>query len=350
MPDRYWHDVEWWIVKKLKQKLNISFVKDNSIERGPLKAISSSRFKDDVFKYNYTTSHQKNVRSCLKNQKLPCLTDEYPHDSLRHLGGQPSHPRAAESLLNNGWIHMKDTPEYDPQYILKDMQGDDTDYSYVPIEYYINKQGFRHDGSCPDYYSEQGGAIYIGDSHTMAVGLPIEKSWTYLAHYKCGHTKDLRYLNMGMPGYGIDAYYRLLKRHIEDIKPNYVMMSYPWQTTRAEVWSSKHDRWHNETINKMGKARLEDETSRVVEYFHTAAAYMRWYKNLDAIKWLCHENGAQLYAVEEETSNQRIIDLTNDYRTQLHKDDWARDLVHAGVETHEHNSNILAEIMEIRYE
>ena len=35
-PDRYWHDVDWWIVKKLKSKFGISIVKDNSIERGKL--------------------------------------------------------------------------------------------------------------------------------------------------------------------------------------------------------------------------------------------------------------------------------------------------------------------------
>ena len=133
------------------------------------------------------------------------------------------------------------------------------------------------------------------------------------------------------------------------IKPNYVIMSFPWQTTRAEVWSPKFQRWHNETINKLGKRRLEDEESRVVEYFHTAAAYMRWYKNLDAIKWLCYQFGAKLYAVEEEHTNQRIIDLTSKYRVQLHEHDWARDLVHAGFETHEHNSEIMSEIMEIHF-
>ena len=44
-----------------------------------------------------------------------------------------------------------------------------------------------------------------------------------------------------------------------------------------------------------------------------------------------------------------IIDLTSKYRVQLHEHDWARDLVHAGVETHEHNSEIMAEIMEIHF-
>ena len=349
-PDRYWHDVDWWIVKKLKSKFGISIVKDNSIERGPMKPISSRRVEsDDIFKFHYTTSHQQNMQASLHEQQMPCHTDEYAPDTLRHLRTKPAHPASVKSLINNGWIADEDSELFNPNYQLFNNDHEYTGYSYTPLDYYIGKQGFRHDGSTPDYYSETGGAIYIGDSHTMAVGMPIDKSWTYLAHHKCSLTKDLRYMNMGMPGYGIDAYYRLLKRHMPFIKPDYVIMSFPWQTTRAEVWSPKFQRWHNETINKLGKRRLEDEESRVVEFFHTAAAYMRWYKNLDAIKWLCYENNAKLYAVEEEHSNQRIIDLTNKYRVQLHEHDWARDLVHAGFETHEHNSEIMSEIMEIHF-
>ena len=349
-PDRYWHDVDWWIVKKLKSKFGISIVKDNSIERGPMKPISSRRVEsDDIFKFHYTTSHQQNMQASLHEQQMPCHTDEYAPDTLRHLRTKPAHPASVRSLVNNEWIAHEDSELFNPNYKLFNNDHEYTGYSYTPLDYYIGKQGFRHDGSTPDYYSETGGAIYIGDSHTMAVGMPIDKSWTYLAHHKCSLTKDLRYMNMGMPGYGIDAYYRLLKRHMPFIKPNYVIMSFPWQTTRAEVWSPKFQRWHNETINKLGKRRLEDEESRVVEYFHTAAAYMRSYINLDAIKWLCYQFGAKLYAVEEEHSNQRIIDLTNKYRVQLHEHDWARDLVHAGFETHEHNSEIMSEIMEIHF-
>ncbi len=349
-PDRYWHDVDWWIVKKLKSKFGISIVKDNSIERGPMKPISSRRVEsDDIFKFHYTTSHQQNMQASLHEQQMPCHTDEYAPDTLRHLRTKPAHPASVRSLVNNEWIAHEDSELFNPNYKLFNNDHEYTGYSYTPLDYYIGKQGFRHDGSTPDYYSETGGAIYIGDSHTMAVGMPIDKSWTYLAHHKCSLTKDLRYMNMGMPGYGIDAYYRLLKRHMPFIKPDYVIMSFPWQTTRAEVWSPKFQRWHNETINKLGKRRLEDEESRVVEFFHTAAAYMRWYKNLDAIKWLCYENNAKLYAVEEEHTNQRIIDLTSKYRVQLHEHDWARDLVHAGFGTHEHNSEIMSEIMEIHF-
>ena len=245
-PDRYWHDVDWWIVKKLKSKFGISIVKDNSIERGPMKAISSRRVEsDEIFKFHYTTSHQQNMQASLHDQQFPCHTDEYAPDTLRHLRTKPAHPASVKSLVNNGWIADEDSELFNPNYQLFNNDHEYTGYSYTPLDYYIGKQGFRHDGSTPDYYSETGGAIYIGDSHTMAVGMPIDKSWTYLAHHKCSLTKDLRYMNMGMPGYGIDAYYRLLKRHMPFIKPNYVIMSFPWQTTRAEVWSPKFQRWHN---------------------------------------------------------------------------------------------------------
>ena len=118
-PDRYWHDVDWWIVKALKKRFGISLVKDNSIERGPLKAISSRRIEnDEIFKFNYTTSHQQNMKATLHNQQFPCHTDEYAPDSLRHLGGYVNHPVSIRSLTNNGWVAHKDSELYNPKNIL----------------------------------------------------------------------------------------------------------------------------------------------------------------------------------------------------------------------------------------
>ena len=60
-PDRYNNDVDWDILKALKA-LGLRLIKDNSIERGPLKTISNERiYADKMFAFNQTTSHQENL-------------------------------------------------------------------------------------------------------------------------------------------------------------------------------------------------------------------------------------------------------------------------------------------------
>ena len=325
-PDRYNHDVDWAVITALK-KIGVRLIRDNSIERGPLKSISNRRIEaDDVFKFNQTTSHQKNMKDALKSKKLPAETDEYPTDTLRHWKKHSEKEKYLNMLKENGWVMP--------------------DGTIFPINYKINKQGFRHDGANVDYLSEEGGVIYIGDSHTMGVGMPLEETWTYQAHYDNQHTKDLRYINMGCPGYGIDSYYRLLKRYIKFLKPQLVVLSYPWHATRTEAWSPKLETWEVLSLNKMARTRLEKDDVMVMEYFHTASAYLRWYKNVDAIKWLCHSNGSELYAVEDDQEDQLLADLSDKFVHRAHNEDYARDLVHSGRATHKHNALCLNDVFD----
>ena len=62
---------------------------------------------------------------------------------------------------------------------------------------------------------------------------------------------------MGCPGYGIDSFYRLLKYYIDRIKPEMLVMSYPWQSTRTEVYDHNYDMWESVTINKESRSKLD---------------------------------------------------------------------------------------------
>jgi hypothetical protein len=328
-PDRYGNDVDWDIVKALK-KLGIRLIRDNSIERGPLKTISGRRYLvDRIFKFNQTTAHQKNMKDALGSKHFPVDSKEFPTDTKEHWNKNMDRPGRRQRLEENGWIN--------------------SDGTIVDIDYFINKQGFRHDGNVIDYMDgHKGGVVYLGDSHTMGVGVPIEESWTYIAHHLCEKTKDLRYINMGCPGYGIDSYYRLLKRYIEYLKPNVVVISYPWQNTRTETFNIRKDCWEIQTITKSGRQHLDNQNNAVnhVEWFHTAQSYIRWYKNLEAIKWLCHEQETVLYAVEEDHMlDDELQQITNQFVHQLDLQDLGRDLVHCGRKTHKHNGEVLNKVL-----
>ena len=328
-PDRYGNDVDWDLIKALK-KLGWGLIRDNSVERGPLKSISSNRYKSDkVLKFNQTTAMQVNMKDALGSKHLPVDSREFPTDTIRHWNSQIHKPVAVKRLKENGWMTE--------------------DGSMVEIDYFINKQGFRHDGNHIDYMSEQGGVIYLGDSHTMGVGMHLEETWTYLAHYCCPKTQNLRYLNMGSPGYGVDCYYRLLKRFIGELKPDVVVMSYPWQNTRTEMFNVRKNIWEVQTVTKAGRDIVENtkKSAAPVEWFHTAQSYIRWYKNLDAMKWLCYSNGAKFYAVEEDVEgiDDDLQAMNNEFVHHVDANDLGRDLVHYGRKTHKHNGEVLTKVL-----
>lgn len=336
--DKYSHDVDWSIITRLKN-MGISFIRDNALERGPLKTINMGQSQNDAMKFQNGVSNQSTLYD-ITLHKFPCTVEQYPTDTYRQFWKGYNHPIGYVNLQDNGWIVPGDW--YDE---IGDTRRDEGPKKH---DYHLNKQGFRHDGTAIDIASETGGVIYMGDSHVMGVGLDLKDTWTYMAHHNCKATKDLRYLNMGQPGKGIETQYRLLKKYIDIVKPDIVVSAYPWAFTRAEVWDYTVNDWGSITINKLGRAKAngEERVPDVRWNFHTAASYLRYYKCIDAMKWLCYNAGAKFYALEEETDDKIHNQMSMNYTHRIDKEDLARDLVHAGKRTHESNGNILADIME----
>ena len=201
------------------------------------------------------------------------------------------------------------------------------------IDYHLGIQGFRHDGTQPDITSEKGGVLWLGDSNTFGTGIEIERTWPWICHHMNDITKNLRYINFGCPGYGIETYYRLLRFYINDVKPDYVIMTNPWISTRAEEYN-EHKYW--------GVLTPRDDLSFVEHHriFSDHASMIRWIKNLDAIKWLCHLHGAKLVCPEDCDSK-----LVNDFRHRSIKNSLARELMHPGYENHKYNAEVMDRVI-----
>lgn len=322
---RFRTDLEWEIVEELKQ-LGQSFIRDNSYEKGPLTILPGQRYKEDEFAYNYAPPFHYNVQYSLNNQSFPCHSKFYATDIKRNWE-KNMRSKKKTWLKKSGWINE--------------------DGSMAELDYHFSKQGFRHDGSTPDYLSDTGGVIYIGDSNVLGMGIMLEDSFTYKAHHSCSKTKDKRYLNMGMHGHGIDAFYRILKYYIEDIQPDVVVMSHPWQGARTEYFSEEVGHWVSLTANKLIRQQLKMENEdALVQYFHTVMGYTRWYKNLDAIKWLCHSNEVDLLAVEEDVDDSYRDSIVGNFDTEFRIEDMSRELSHQGPKAHAHNANVLRDLME----
>ena len=327
--DRFATDVKWSRYDELREK-GIRLFKDNSVERGQLKSISPNQYLNPRYKWDDVPSFHDNMQYSLHYQDLPCSSDEFGIDILKNVRQKIKHKTSCELLLLNEWI--------------------DKDHNIYPIDYHINKQGFRHDGTQEDILSETGGVIYLGDSTTFGTSTCLEENFTYLAHHSCPATKDLRYINMGCHGHGIDAYYRLLKFYLDKVQPDYVVISYPWFGTRTEIWNMHDNIWESQTVNKVGRRITESKEQGLEKiigsYFHSAASYLRWYKSVDAIKYLCLSRGVGLYIVEEHTEDEWIGEQSIGYSHQIKPKDWGRDLTHSGRLTHKHNGVIMAKIME----
>ena len=52
-------------------------------------------------------------------------------------------------------------------------------------------------------------------------------------------------MNFGNPGCGIETYYRMLKAYIGIVKPELVVVTYPWSSSRAEMFDPKIGDWND---------------------------------------------------------------------------------------------------------
>lgn len=182
------------------------------------------------------------------------------------------------------------------------------------ISYKLNAQSFRHDGTVPDFYNvSSGGIAYVGDSITFGVGLNLEDLFTYRAH-----PKELPYLNLGCPGGGLESYYRVVKKWVPIIKPKLLCVFHTWVQSRSEY--SVKSRIMHYPYNQNG----EDTLHR----YHPRDVQIRWHKNIEAIKHICHETGTKVWVMEEPSIKyKRFYKLYANPENDFN----ARDLAHPGV-------------------
>lgn len=93
-------------------------------------------------------------------------------------------------------------------------------YQDNPINYVHNNLGFR---SNFDYKKGDKGNLYLGCSHTFGEGLHIEDTWSYKVNEKVGGN----YINLGVPGTGMQTGARLLLTYLEYFDVQNVFVYYP---------------------------------------------------------------------------------------------------------------------------
>tara|TARA_B100002019_G_C21256531_1_gene594174 strand:- start:494 stop:1537 length:1044 start_codon:yes stop_codon:yes gene_type:complete len=215
------------------------------------------------------------------------------------------------------------------------------------IKYSFNNNGFRKqdNGQMEDFFSDQGGIMYLGCSITFGVGVNLEQTWSWHLHNRKWPEK--RYLNFGCPGQGLETYYRILKGYIGAVKPEMVIVTYPWASSRAEMFDPKLGDWVN-LFMSVQKGHLminmrnqqTDMSKDDMDWFTRMSLFskepsvLRYTKHKEAISWLCHTNGAKLIWMTHNNMASAMTATRKKINT-AHFTDFARDGMHQGPHSHE---------------
>jgi len=181
-------------------------------------------------------------------------------------------------------------------------------YNWIdrPITYKFNSHGFRAD----EFDSPSSNVVFLGCSHTLGVGLPVESTWPYIVSSKL----KLKNYNLGVGGSSNDTAFRLAYYLIKKLQPALVIFL-STERTRSELHIDE-DQTYDLSVWPIGFPMLDNFTKNW--HSNDTNSNMNYFKNILAIKQLCNEHNIKY--VQEEVVSIRAVDK-------------ARDLQHHGEKT-----------------
>jgi hypothetical protein len=218
-------------------------------------------------------------------------------------------PRHSNSSLANQEIpwHGTDSEElYQKNLIRNRSQLEQYNWVDRPITYKFNSHGFRAD----EFNSTDSSVVFIGCSHTLGVGLPVESTWPYIVSAKL----RLKNYNLGVGGSSNDTAFRLTHYWLEQLKPSLVIFLSA-ERTRSELHIDE-DQTYDLSVWPIDFPMIDNFTKSWLS--NNINSDMNYLKNTLAIRQLCSDHGIKY--VQEEVSAICAIDT-------------ARDLQHYGEKT-----------------
>lgn len=200
-------------------------------------------------------------------------------------------------------------------------------YPYKPIDYYTNEQGFR-DPRDLSLEKPGEGFIAIGCSNTYGDGLFREQTYAY----KLEQMLSAPVYNLGLPGRGHEAMFRILSYYIPKLQPKAVFLQ-KTSTYRRELFSSDngtivvYEPIGNWTVDPDNPDNDKTEIDMKLRMLSEHDAYFASKRALHGINSLCHTYNTELYILD---AWQLMVNKRLD--TQGLASDIARDLKHPGQE------------------
>lgn len=203
-------------------------------------------------------------------------------------------------------------------------QSPDWYYHTTEITYSFNNQGHR----CKNFedIDQDNYILFIGCSHTLGVGLELEKTYPYLLSTNLG----MDYYNLAIPGTGMDMVeYNLLTWFFKiSKKPKLVVIQWPDHSRFIEYDFERDNLLQQGTWNHQSNYVSFIVNSEDTGMFNARKVFTsRLIKNVVDVPIVTFNFGGQ--------RDYGIYDLN---MPQLDK---ARDLSHAGVKSHDNFAKIL---------
>ena len=191
-------------------------------------------------------------------------------------------------------------------------------YHNIPISYEINKYGHRSKNF--EDINQDNYMLCIGCSHTVGVGLELEKTYPYLLSKELG----MDYYNLSVPATGIDVLeYNLLTWYFKmQKKPKLLVIQWPDHSRFIEYdfersRALERGSWNNES----------NYVSFIVNAEESGMFYGRKALSIALIKAVTKDTPT----VNFNYAKQREYGIDNIYFSMIDK---ARDLSHAGIQSH----------------
>jgi len=210
----------------------------------------------------------------------------------------------------------------------KKKQPKDWYYRKAKIEYTFNSYGHRcKDVSELDFDNY---VLYTGCSHTQGIGLELEKTYPYLIAQELGHD----YYNLGIPATGIDVLeYNLLTWFFKfKKKPKAVVIQWPDHSRFISCYPG-----YSNLIPNGSWSKDKDSQKLLVNGENTGFFHAR--------KHLCYElihNVVDVPIIKFNYGGQVSYDK---YELILKRLDYARDLSHSGIKSHQAFANTLCNLL-----
>ena len=177
------------------------------------------------------------------------------------------------------------------------------------ITYQFNSSAFR----CEEFTNDPS-IIFLGCSHTIGIGLPIEHTWPTIVADKL----NLKCYNLGQGGGSADSAYRLGSYWIPKLLPKVVVFLIP-AIHRLEMVKGHHV----EFLSPMNSNRI----------------YSGFYNNWTYFESNCWLNSQKNTLALENISNRHNCKFVSSFANNINRIDLARDLAHAGIQSNLEVSN-----------
>lgn len=217
----------------------------------------------------------------------------------------PAHQHQAYAGTTLSWYPYDDAATYAQH--LRTRHSDLARLGWIDadITYQFNSAGFR----CDEF--AENSVMFLGCSMTFGIGLPLHQLWVT----RVSNALNRPCANLAVSGSSNDTAFRMAQYWVEKTQPAIVVLMSP-DASRMELLKSQPVQY------RVNTASLKDQ------FYSTWLANaensrLNQLKNQLAIAALCQSHRVKFHSYS----------VTNDFCTA--PDDWARDLTHPGVVSHQ---------------